>query len=42
MDITGLDLQPSMLAQAKRKADAEGLKVEWVQSDIRDYALERR
>ena len=42
IDITGLDLQASMLAQAKAKADAEGLKVGWVQGDMRAYDLGRQ
>lgn len=42
VDITGLDLMPSMLAQAEVKSGAEGLKVRWVQGDYRDYDLGQR
>lgn len=38
---TGLELLPSMLAEARRKADARGAEVEWVQGDMRDFDLRR-
>lgn len=39
---TGLDLSPSMLAYARRKAAAEGLKVVWLHGDVRSFQLEQR
>jgi SAM-dependent methyltransferase len=38
---TGLDLSPPMLAEARRKADARGVEVQWVQSDMRELDLGR-
>jgi 2-polyprenyl-3-methyl-5-hydroxy-6-metoxy-1,4-benzoquinol methylase len=40
--ITGIDLSDSMLKEARSKAEVEGLAVEWVQGDIRDFALTKR
>ncbi len=37
----GLELSPDMLAEAQRKADERGVKVEWVQGDMRDLDLGR-
>ncbi len=37
----GLELSPDMLAEAQRKADERGVKVEWVQGDMRDFDLGR-
>jgi SAM-dependent methyltransferase len=42
VEIWGLDIEATMLAQARAKAEAQGLGVEWVQADIRDYDLGRR
>lgn len=39
---TGLDLAEPMLAHARRKADAEGLAVEWIAGDVRRFQLDRR
>lgn len=39
--VTGVDLSPSMLAQAQDKAAAEGLQVTFVQQDARRLAFER-
>jgi SAM-dependent methyltransferase len=39
VDVTGLDVSAPMLALARRKADAEGLRVEWVHADGRDFEL---
>jgi 2-polyprenyl-3-methyl-5-hydroxy-6-metoxy-1,4-benzoquinol methylase len=39
---TGLDLAEGMLAHARRKAEAEGLRVEWVHGDVRRFQLGRR
>lgn len=38
---TGLELSPDMLAEAQRKADERGVKVEWVQGDMREFHLGR-
>lgn len=40
--VTGVDISPGMLAQARQRADAAGVSVEWVQSDARLYASEPR
>jgi SAM-dependent methyltransferase len=40
--VTGIDISDSMLAQARRKASQEGLSVEWVKADIRDFELGER
>jgi SAM-dependent methyltransferase len=40
LDITGLDIAPAMLAQARRKAD--DLPVQWVEGDVRDFSLDRQ
>jgi SAM-dependent methyltransferase len=37
----GLELSPDMLAEAQRKAAERGVKVEWVQGDMRDFDLGR-
>jgi SAM-dependent methyltransferase len=37
--VTGIDASESMLAQARKKASQEGLSVEWVKADIRDFDL---
>ena len=37
VDITGLDVVPGLLAQAKRKA--ENLPIRWVEADGRDFQL---
>jgi ubiquinone/menaquinone biosynthesis C-methylase UbiE len=39
--VTGIDISDSMLGEARRKASQAGLAVEWVQADIRNFALER-
>lgn len=38
---TGLELSPAMLAHARDKAGARGVEVQWVQGDMRDFALGR-
>lgn len=40
--VTGLDLAPTMLDGARRKAVAAGVEVELVQGDMRTFALGRR
>jgi SAM-dependent methyltransferase len=37
----GLDLSRDMLAEARRKADEQGVAVEWVQGDMRSFELDR-
>jgi len=39
--VTGIDNSEAMLAEARKKSDAEGLTVEWVAADIRDFDLQR-
>ncbi|HWS38033.1 MAG TPA: class I SAM-dependent methyltransferase [Actinoplanes sp.] len=39
---TGLDLSAEMLAEADRKADEQGVAVEWVRGDMRAFDLGRR
>ena len=38
--ITGLDLAPAMLAQARHKAAQEGLSINWVAGDARTFRLD--
>ena len=40
--VTGLDLSEPMLAEARRKARAAGVQVDWRHGDIRDFRLGRR
>ncbi len=35
----GLDISPAMLATARKKSDALGLGINWVQADCRDFHL---
>ena len=42
VDITGLDVSASMLEEAKRKADSQGLRIDWVAADGRSFDLGRR
>jgi SAM-dependent methyltransferase len=42
VDITGLDVSETMLGHAKRKAEAQGVAVEWVLADFRDFHLGRQ
>ena len=37
----GLELSPDMLAEARRKAEARGVELEWVQGDMREFDLGR-
>ena len=41
-DVTGLDLSEPMLSEARRKAGAADVAVDWRQGDIRDFQLERK
>jgi SAM-dependent methyltransferase len=42
VDITGLDVSSSMLAEAKRKAQQQSLEIRWVQADGRNFELGQR
>ena len=42
VEIVGLDISPSMLAHARTKAEAAGVKIEFVVGDCRDFDLGRR
>ena len=41
VDITGLDVSASMLEEAKRKAENQGLRINWVEADGRHFDLGR-
>jgi SAM-dependent methyltransferase len=41
-EVTGLDVVPGMLAQARRKSEAAGTPVRWIQADARDFHLDER
>jgi SAM-dependent methyltransferase len=38
--VTGVDLNPSFIAQAKERAEKKGLSVEFVQKDMREFRRE--
>jgi SAM-dependent methyltransferase len=40
--MTGLDVSSSMLAHARRKSAAKGVKIEWIEADCRDFQLDRQ
>jgi SAM-dependent methyltransferase len=42
IEITGLDLTPSMLAHAREKAKHAGVEIEWLEGDCRSFALGRQ
>jgi len=42
VEIVGLDISPSMLAHARTKAEAGGVKIEFVEGDCRDFDLGRK
>ncbi|HEX6923109.1 MAG TPA: class I SAM-dependent methyltransferase [Bacillales bacterium] len=39
-NVTGLDVRPKMLETAKKRADREGVKVDWVEGDIHNLPFE--
>lgn len=41
LEVVGLEPSGNMLQQARQKADASGLRVQWIQGDARTFALER-
>jgi len=40
--VTGLDLSPEMLSEAKRKSAEKGLNIGWVEADARNFQLHKR
>ncbi len=42
IDITGLDVSASMLEEAKRKAENQGLRINWIAADGRSFNLGQR
>jgi SAM-dependent methyltransferase len=42
LEIVGLDLSPSMLAQARTKAEAAGVEINFVEGDCRSFDLGRK
>lgn len=42
VEIVGLDMSPSMLAQARAKAEAAGVEIEFVEADCRSFNLGRQ
>lgn len=41
VDITGLDVNESMLSEARRKSNEAGVRVEWVKGDCCDFEISR-
>ena len=39
LDVTGVDLAPSMLEHACKKAEAQGLNIRWAEADARSFDL---
>jgi ubiquinone/menaquinone biosynthesis C-methylase UbiE len=42
LDVTGLDLAPSMLEHARKKAENQNLNIRWVEADARSFDLGRQ
>jgi SAM-dependent methyltransferase len=42
VDIIGLDVSASMLEEARRKAEGQGIRIRWIEGDGRDLRLDRR
>lgn len=42
IQMTGLDVSPGMLAQARTKTAAENLTVDWVEADCRNFDLKKK
>lgn len=40
--VTGIDISDSMLEEARRKSSQEGINVEWIKADIRDFELGKK
>ncbi|MFQ5933027.1 MAG: class I SAM-dependent methyltransferase [Dehalococcoidia bacterium] len=41
-EVTGIDFSDSMLAQARDKASQQGINVEWIKADVRNFDLGRK
>lgn len=41
MRVTGVDISPAMLREARKKAEAAGLEVEWIEADALSWSRER-
>ena len=42
LDVTGIDLARPMLEHARKKAEAQGLKIHWVEADARSFDIGAR
>lgn len=42
IELTGLDVSPAMLGEAREKAHRGGVEVEWVEADCREFELEKQ
>ncbi len=42
VDITGLDVNESMLSRAKQKAATRGIRIDWALADCRNFGLNRK
>jgi SAM-dependent methyltransferase len=42
IDITGLDVTKAMLSLAREKAKAQGVRIDWVLADGRDFKIDRK
>jgi SAM-dependent methyltransferase len=40
--VTGIDLSEPMLAEARRKSAEQGVEVDWIKADVRDFDLGRQ
>ncbi|MBY7144916.1 class I SAM-dependent methyltransferase [Virgibacillus sp. NKC19-3] len=41
-DITGVDITPEMLKTAKKKSERLGLRINWIEADVKQLKLERK
>ena len=41
-EVTGLELSPAMLTEARSRSSREGLKLQWIEGDMRDFDLGTR
>lgn len=42
IDVTGLDVSPGMLSQARAKSSSKKLSVEWIEADCRNFQLDKK